>query len=64
MKWKLHDKGWNVVAEVELPDDAPDIVIFESRIFHYDERIERYVTPTVYACPASFAVARGSVARC
>ena len=44
MKWNLHDKAWNVVAEVELPD----VVIFEHQIFFYDERVERYVTPTVY----------------
>jgi hypothetical protein len=48
MKWKLHDKKWNIVAEIELPDDAPDLVIFEGRIFHYDERVERYVSPTIY----------------
>ena len=48
MKWKLHDKKWNIVAEIELPDDAPDVVIFEGRIFHYDERVERYVSPTIY----------------
>jgi len=48
MKWNLHDKAWNVVAEVELPDDAPDVVIFEHQIFFYDERVERYVAPTVY----------------
>jgi hypothetical protein len=39
---------WNIVAEIELPDDAPDVVIFEGRIFHYDERVERYVSPTIY----------------
>jgi hypothetical protein len=44
MKWKLHDKKWNIVAEIELPDDASDVVIFEGRIFHYDERVERYVS--------------------
>jgi uridine kinase len=48
MKWKLHDKKWNIVAKIELPDDAPDVVIFEGRIFHYDERVERYVSPTIY----------------
>jgi uridine kinase len=48
MKWKLYDKEWNVAAEIELPDDAPDVVIFDGQIFYYDERVERYVTPTVY----------------
>ena len=57
MKWKLHDKKWNVVAEIELPDDAPDVVIFGSRIFYYDERVERYVTPTVYVVASGPACA-------
>jgi len=48
MKWKLQDKSWNAVAEVEMPDDVPDIVIFEGRLFFYDERVEQYVTPTIY----------------
>jgi uridine kinase len=53
MKWKLHDTSWNIVAEIELPDDAPDVVIFEGRIFFYDERVERYVTPTVHVVTSS-----------
>jgi hypothetical protein len=48
MKWKLRDKVWNVVAEVELPDEAPDVVVFEGQLFRYDERVDQYVIPTVY----------------
>jgi uridine kinase len=54
MKWKLQDKSWNAVAEVEMPDDVPDIVIFEGRLFFYDERVEQYVTPTIYVVPSEF----------
>jgi hypothetical protein len=61
MKWKLHDSGWNIVAEVELPDDAPDVVIFDGQLFYYDERVERYVTPTVYICPTSFPHSGGQL---
>ncbi len=61
MKWKLQDKRWNTVVEVELPDDAPDIVIFEGRLFFYDERVEHYVTPTIYVVPAESAASQGQI---
>lgn len=56
MKWKLQDKAWNAVAEVELPEDAPDIVIFEGRLFFYDQRVEQYVTPSIYVVPSEAAL--------
>jgi hypothetical protein len=49
----LQDKSWNAVAEVEMPDDVPELFLRDGYFF-YDERVEQYVAPTIYVVPSEF----------
>lgn len=52
MLWTLYGNDYSVVAQVPLPSDTPDVVMYKGCTFYYSERDGDFIETHVHVIEA------------